>query len=48
LRRRELTSASLARLAATTLRTLVSIYTQAGLLKLKGVPVHTHPGAGIA
>jgi uncharacterized protein len=40
LRRRELTRASLAHLTATTPRTLASIYTQAALLKLKGVPVH--------
>lgn len=44
LRRRELTRASLAKLAATTLSTLASIYTQAALLKLKGVPVHAHTG----
>lgn len=44
LRRRELTRASLVRLTATTLRTLASIYTQAALLKLKGVPVHAHVG----
>jgi DUF1365 family protein len=48
LRRRELTSASLARLSATTLRTLASIYTQAALLKLKGVPVHPHAKASPA
>lgn len=45
LRRRELTRASLAHLTATTLRTLASIYTQAALLKLKGVPVHARPKA---
>jgi DUF1365 family protein len=45
LRRRELTRASLPRLTATTLRTLASIYTQAALLKLKGVPVHARPEA---
>jgi DUF1365 family protein len=44
LRRRELTPASLAKLSATTLRTLASIYTQAVLLKFKGVPVHAHVG----
>jgi uncharacterized protein len=44
LRRCELTRASLAKLTATTLRTLASIYTQAALLKLKGVPVHAHTG----
>jgi DUF1365 family protein len=44
LRRRELTRGSLARLSATTLGTLASIYTQAALLKLKGVPVHAHVG----
>jgi uncharacterized protein len=45
LRRRELSRASLPRLAATTLRTLASIYTHAALLKLKGVPVHARPRA---
>ncbi len=44
LRRRELTRASLVKLTATTLRTLASIYTQAALLKLKGVPLHAHVG----
>ncbi len=44
LRRRELTRASLARLTTNTLRTLASIYGQAAALKLKGVPVHPHPG----
>jgi len=48
LHRRELTGASLARLSATTLRTLALIYTQAALLKLKGVPVHPHPKASPA
>ncbi len=48
LRRRELTGAALIMLAATTLRTLASIYAQAGLLKLKGVPVHAHGGVGVA
>jgi uncharacterized protein len=48
LRRRELTSASLIMLAATTLRTLASIYAQAARLKLKGVPVHAHGGVGVA
>jgi DUF1365 family protein len=43
LRRRPLTSSSLARLTTTTLRTVASIYAQAALLKLKGVPVHPHP-----
>jgi DUF1365 family protein len=44
LRRRELTRGSLPGLAVTTMRTLGSIYTQAALLKLKGVPVHAHAG----
>ncbi len=44
LRRRELTRASLAKLTVTTLRTLVAIYAQAALLKLKGVPAHPHVG----
>jgi DUF1365 family protein len=44
LRRRELSPAGLARCASTTLRTLVSIYGQAAMLKLKGVPVRAHPG----
>jgi uncharacterized protein len=44
LRRRELTRASLAKLTVTTLRTLVAIYGQAALLKLKGVPVYPHVG----
>jgi DUF1365 family protein len=48
LRRHPLTSASLVRLTTTTLRTLVSIYAQAGMLKLKGLPVHTHPGVEAA
>lgn len=48
LRRRELTRASLILLAATTLRTLASIYAQAGRLKLKGVPVHAHARVGAA
>ena len=48
LRRRELTRASFAKLSATTLRTLASIYTQAALLRLKGVQVHPHVGAGPA
>jgi DUF1365 family protein len=48
LRRRELTTAALPALAATTLRTLASIYTQAALLKLKGVPTHAHSGAALA
>lgn len=43
-RRRELTTASFVRLTACTLRTLASIYGQAAALKLKGVPVHPHPG----
>jgi DUF1365 family protein len=47
LRRRELTSAALARLALTTLRTLASIYAQAAVLKLKGVPVRAHPKLGL-
>jgi DUF1365 family protein len=47
LRRSELTRASLAKLTATTLRTLMSIYAQAALLKLKGVPVHAHAGADL-
>jgi DUF1365 family protein len=46
LRRAELTRASLTRLTFTTLRTLTSIYRQAALLKLKGVPVHPHVGVG--
>jgi DUF1365 family protein len=46
LRRLPLTRASLVRLTATTLRTLASIYAHASLLKLKGVPVHAHPGVG--
>jgi DUF1365 family protein len=45
LRRRELSSAGLARCASTTLRTLVSIYGQAAMLKFKGVPVRAHPQA---
>ncbi|HTD58657.1 MAG TPA: DUF1365 domain-containing protein [Solirubrobacteraceae bacterium] len=45
LRRRELTAPSLARLALSTSRTLLSIYRQAAILKLKGVPVHPHPGS---
>lgn len=45
LRRRELTRAALGKLTRTTLRTLASIYTQAALLKVKGVPVHAHVGA---
>jgi hypothetical protein len=32
----------------TTLRTLAFIYTQAGLLKLKGLPVHAHAGVDAA
>jgi uncharacterized protein len=44
LRRRELTRASLAKCSASTLCTLASIYKQAALLKLKGVPVHAHAG----
>ncbi|MFZ1154220.1 MAG: DUF1365 family protein, partial [Solirubrobacteraceae bacterium] len=48
LRRRELTRASLAKCSTTTLRTLASIYTQAALLKLKGVPVHPHVGVNPA
>lgn len=48
LRRRELTRAALGRLTATTLRTLASIYTQATLLKLKGVPVHAHTGGAVS
>jgi DUF1365 family protein len=44
LHRRELTRASLVSLATSTLRTLASIYGQATVLKLKGVPVHPHPG----
>jgi uncharacterized protein len=44
LRRRELTKTSLVRLTTSTLRTLVSIYVQAATLRLKGVPVHPHPG----
>jgi DUF1365 family protein len=49
LRRRALTATSLARVSAryplNTARTLALIYAQAALLKLKGVPVHRHPGA---
>jgi uncharacterized protein len=48
LRRRELTRMSFAKLSATTLRTLASIYTQAALLRLKGVQVHPHVDAGPA
>lgn len=48
LRRRPLTDASLVRLGATTLRTGASIYAQAALLKLKGVPVHRHPRVDVA
>lgn len=48
LHRRELTRAALGKLRKTTLRTLVAIYSQAALLKLKGVPVHAHVGAGPA
>jgi uncharacterized protein len=48
LRRRELTRGSLCLLAAATLRTLASIYAQAAVLKLKGVPVRPHPGVGLA
>jgi DUF1365 family protein len=51
LRRRELTSASLARMSArypaSALRMLALIYTQALRLKLKGVPVHPHPKQGL-
>jgi DUF1365 family protein len=50
LRRRELTRASLRGMAcrypAATLRVLGLIYGHAVALKLKGVPVHPHPGAG--
>ncbi len=48
LRRRELTRAALGKLRKTTLCTLVAIYSQAALLKLKGVPVYAHVGAGPA
>jgi uncharacterized protein len=44
LRRRELTPRSLASLAASGSRTLVAIYWQAALLRLKGAPVHSHSG----
>jgi hypothetical protein len=52
LRRRELTSATLARMSArypaNALRMLALIYAQALRLKLKGVPVHPHPKDGLA
>jgi DUF1365 family protein len=52
LRRRPLSASALARVSAryplNTMRTLALIYAQAALLKLKGVPVHPHPGAGVA
>jgi uncharacterized protein len=52
LHRRDLTRASLARMTArypaNTVRTLVAIYVHAVVLKLKGVPVHPHPGSGVA
>jgi hypothetical protein len=47
LRRRELTRGALVRLTASTLRTLPSIYAQAGALRLKGVPVHAHAGVAV-
>jgi DUF1365 family protein len=51
LRRHELTRATLARMSArypaNTLRMLALIYAQAARLKLKGVPVHPHPKAGL-
>jgi uncharacterized protein len=46
--RNELTDRSLVVLAGTTLRTLAAIYTQAALLKFKGVPVYAHSGADVA
>jgi DUF1365 family protein len=52
LHRRELTSASLARVTAryplATLRVLALIYAHGAALKLKGVPLHPHPRAGAA
>jgi uncharacterized protein len=52
LRRQQLTGASLARMSArypaSALRMLALIYAQALRLKLKGVPVHPHPKAGLA
>jgi uncharacterized protein len=52
LRRRELTKATLARMSArypaSALRMLALIYAQALRLKLKGVPVHSHPKEGLA
>jgi hypothetical protein len=52
LRRRELTRASLARITAryplATMRVLALIYAHGVALKLKGVPLHTHPRAGVA
>jgi DUF1365 family protein len=52
LRRRELTRGSLGRTAARyplgTLRGLALIYAHAVRLKLKGVPVHSHPATGVS
>jgi DUF1365 family protein len=52
LRRRELTRRSLARVTArypfATLRVLALIYAHGAALKLKGVPLHSHPRAGAA
>ena len=52
LRRRDLTRASLrltaARYPFATLRVLALIYTHALRLKLKGVPVHSHPATGVS
>jgi uncharacterized protein len=52
LRRRELTASSVRETALrypfATIRVLALIYAHAAALKLKGVPVHPHPKAGVA
>jgi uncharacterized protein len=52
LRRHELTASSMRRMALrypfATIRVLALIYGHAAALKLKGVPVHGHPKAGVA